>query len=109
VVSQGDIIWLEFSPHAGHEQAGRRPALVVSNDILLSRTKFAVVCPITNTKRPHPLHIELDGRTATTGVVLCEQLKSVDLESRGYVFIEKTPDDLLDAVIEIVQAELEKN
>lgn len=72
---QGDIITLEFDPQAGHEQKGRRPAIVVSNNTFNNFTKIAMVCPITNTNRGFPLHVVLDARVTTTGVVMCEQVK----------------------------------
>ena len=67
---QGDIVFLDFSPQSGHEQAGRRPGVVISNEQFFIRTKFAVVCPITNTSNKFPLHIPLGDRTKTTGVIL---------------------------------------
>ena len=60
---------------------------------------MAVICPISNTNRGFPLHIKLDSRTKTMGAVLCEHIKSLDVESRGYRFIERLPEDLLVKVI----------
>ena len=108
MVKQGDIIKVSFNPQMGHEQAGYRPALVVSNDIFQTQTKLAVVCPITNTDNKFPLHISLDSRTKTTGVILCEHIRTLDLNSRPYVFVEKVLDDILDKVIDIISAEIEK-
>ncbi len=108
MVKQGDIIKVSFNLQMGHEQAGYRPALVVSNDIFQMQTKLAVVCPITNTDNKFPLHVSLDSRTKTTGVILCEHLRTLDLNSRPYVFVEKVPDDILDKVIDIISAEIEK-
>lgn len=108
MVSQGDIIKLSFDPHSGHEQAGYRPAVVISNDFFNANTPLTIVCPITNTIRSFPLHVALDNRTETTGVVLCEQIKAVDLRSRQYVFVEKIPEDLLDEIIETVFSEIER-
>ena len=76
---QGDIVLLDFTQQSGHEQAGRGPALVVSNDFFNNVTNMALVCPITNTVRFFPLHVALDERTLTTGSILCEQVKSLDL------------------------------
>lgn len=67
---QGDIIVMDFNPQKGHEQSGRRPALVLGNDILNHHSSLAFVCPITNTNKKHPFHIELDGRIQTTGAIL---------------------------------------
>jgi mRNA interferase MazF len=107
MVSQGDIVKLDFTPQSGHEQAGYRPALVVSNDFFNSKTNFAIVCPITNTMNSFPLHVQLDGRTQTTGVIMCEQIKSLDIRQRNCRFVEKLPEDILGRVINIVFAEIE--
>jgi len=82
MVKQGDIIKLDFSPAIGHEQDGYRPAVVVSNDFAISKTNMVYVAPITNTARRFPLHVTLDDRTKTTGEILCEQVKAVDLTAR---------------------------
>ena len=108
MVKQGTIIKINFNPQAGHEQAGYRPAVVISNDIFNEKAKLAIVCPITNTNNHFPLHIPLDERTKTTGVILCEHIKSLDLNSRTYQEIEHLPNDLLQKVIDIVYAEIEQ-
>ncbi|NLI11809.1 type II toxin-antitoxin system PemK/MazF family toxin [Pelotomaculum propionicicum] len=100
--AQGDIITLEFDPQAGHEQKGRRPALVVSNNTFNSFTKIAVVCPITNTNRGFPLHVPLDERTATTGVIMCEQVKALDVLARNARYKEKAPADILEEAVDIL-------
>lgn len=107
MVKQGDIIKINFNPQAGHEQAGYRPALVVSNDFFNMKTQLAIVCPITNTKNHFPLHVPLDERTKTTGVVLCEHVRTLDIQARNYKFVEKLPKELLQQVIEIIFAEIE--
>lgn len=107
MVRQGDIIKVDFNPQAGHEQAGYRPALVVSNDVFNARTNFVIACPITNTNNRFPLHVPLDGRTETTGVVLCEHVKSLDLKARQHRMVERIPRDLLEQVINIITAEIE--
>jgi len=104
---QGDIVYLDFNPQKGHEQAGRRPALVVSNDSYSRYTNLAIVCPITNTDRSFPLHVSLDGRTSTTGVILCEHVKSLDLIARNAAFKEKLPSDLLGGVLERIIISIE--
>ncbi len=108
MVKQGDIIKVNFNPQAGHEQAGYRPAVVISNNFFNEKTKLAILCPITNTNNHFPLHIPLDTRTKTTGVVLCEHIRTLDLEARPYVFVEKMPEDILKNIINIVFAEIEK-
>lgn len=108
MVNQGDIIKLNLNPQAGHEQAGYRPALVVSNKIFNEKTNMVIVCPITNTNNLFPLHIPLDERTETTGVVLCEHIKALDIKARTYKVIEKAPKDILSKVIDIVFSEIEE-
>lgn len=107
MVRQGDIIKVSFDPQRGHEQAGSRPALVVSNDIFNAKTNLAIVCPITNRDNKFPLHIPLDERTKTTGVVLCEHVRTLDLNARNSVFIEKIPVDLLESILDVIAAEIE--
>lgn len=108
MVKQGTIIKINFNPQTGHEQAGYRPAVVISNDIFNDKTKLSIVCPITNTNNHFPLHIPLDNRTKTTGVILCEHIKALDLNSRTYQVIEDLPKDILENVIDIVYSEIEQ-
>ena len=108
MVKQGTIIKINFNPQSGHEQAGYRPAIVISNDIFNEKTKLSIVCPITNTDNNFPLHVSLDERTKTTGVILCEHIRTLDLESRKYQEVEKVPKDILNHVIDIVYAEIEE-
>lgn len=107
MVKQGDIIKLNFNPQAGHEQAGYRPAVVISNDFFNQKTNLTIVCPITNTNNHFPLHIPLDGRTKTTGVILCEHVKSLDLTQQQYKVIEPLPEDLLRQIVNTVFSEIE--
>ena len=99
VPKQGDIVTMNFSLQSGHEQAGPRPALVVNNDQFFQFTNMAIVCPITNSDNGFPLHVALDSRTKTTGVVECEQCKSLDVFSRNVVFRETLPSDILDIIL----------
>lgn len=69
---------------------------------------MVIVCPITNTNNAFPLHVPLDGRTETTGVVLCEHVKALDVNARSYRMVEKIPKDLLNKVIDIVFPRLNK-
>jgi mRNA interferase MazF len=108
IPEQGDIILLEFDPQAGHEQKGKRPAFVVSNNTFNRFTKIAMVCPITNTDKGYPLHVPLDGSLKTTGVIMCEQAKSLDISARQASFLEKTPDYILEEVIDILISSVEK-
>lgn len=102
IPEQGDIVFLEFSPQAGHEQKGKRPALVVSNNIYNKFTKMAMVCPITNTHKNFPLHVRLDERTGTTGVIMCEQVKALEVFARNISFHERVPRDIIEEVVDII-------
>ena len=100
--NQGDIIVMDFNPQQGHEQNGRRPAVVLSNNILNQHSSMAIVCPITNTNKEHPFHIKLDGRTQTTGVILCDQAKMLDVRARNARFLEKCPEEIWKEAKEMV-------
>ena len=108
MVKQGAIIKVNFNPQAGHEQAGYRPAVVISNNIFNKKTNLTIVCPITNTNNKFPLHIPLDSRVKTTGVILCEHIKALDLNTRKYQVVENLPEDTLQRVINTVYAQIEK-
>lgn len=107
MVKQGDIIKVNFNPQLGHEQAGYSSAIVISNDVFNRKTNLTIVCPITSTIHPFPLHIPLDHRTETTGVILCEHIKSLDLNARPYFVVEQLPKDLLNQVINTVYSQIE--
>lgn len=107
IPKQGDIVFLEFDPQAGHEQKGKRPALVISNYTYNKFTKIAMVCPITNTNKNYPLHISLDKRTKTTGVIMCEQVKSLDIYARNVSFYEKAPKDIIEEAVDILMGFVE--
>ena len=78
----GDFITVDFDPQAGHEQAGRRPALVVSERAYNEAARLAVVCPITNQAKGYPFEVPIPAGEAVTGVVLADHLKSLDLSAR---------------------------
>ena len=107
MVKQGAIIWLDFDPQTGHEQKGRRPALVVSNETFNRFSNLAIVCPVTNTRKSHPFHVELDGRTRTTGVVMCDQERTLDIKARNCEFIEEIPREILLDVLDIISGFIE--
>lgn len=107
VFEQGDIIYLDFTPQSGHEQRGRRPALVVSNNLFNRVNSLTMVCPITHTDRGLPFHVKLDSRTKTDGVVLCDQARMLDLTSRGASFVEKAPADLVAEAVDLITSFIE--
>lgn len=107
IVNQGDIVKINFNSKKGHEQSGYRPAVVISNNIFNEKTKMVLVCPITTNVKNFPLHIFLDERTKTKGKILCEHIRALDIYERGYNFIEKIPNDILQKVVNIIKAEIE--
>ena len=103
VPKQGDIIIMDFNPTKGHEQYGRRPAVVVSNASFNSFARgVALVCPITNTDRNISIQPKLDERTKTSGVIMTDQVKALDLTKRGAEFVETLPSDILTETCDIV-------
>ena len=103
MVKQGQIIRTDFDPQIGHEQKGWRPALLVSNKSFNFGSNLAIVCPITNTNKECPFYVKLDYRTKTTGVILCNQVKALDIYSRDYDEVEKVPYDILLNVLDIIR------
>ena len=108
MVEQRDIIKVNFNPQKGHEQAGYRPALIVSNNFFNEKTNLVIACPITNTDNNFPLHVRLDDRTETSGVILCEHMKTLDLKARGFKYVEKLPTDIFSKVVDVLYAQIEE-
>lgn len=104
VPSKGDLIALSFNPQSGHEQEGRRPALVVSNTLFNQKAGLAIVCPITRTDRKYPFHVKISEASTLNGFVMVDQVKSVDYNSRKVKFIEKASTELLNEVLAILDA-----
>jgi mRNA interferase MazF len=104
IPQKGDFVILTFDPQSGHEQKGRRPALVISNTLFNQHTGMAIVCPITNTDRDFPFHVPVPKDSSLTGFIMVEQVKSVDFKQRKTKLIEKSPIDTLSAVLGILDA-----
>lgn len=99
---RGALVWLSFTPQSGHEQAGHRPALVMSPRIYHERSKLAVVCPITSNRRPWPWKVMLPDDLAVSGAVLVDQVRSIDRGARRLRLVGLAPQ----TVIAEVQAKL---
>jgi mRNA interferase MazF len=104
VPKQGDFVVVSFDPQSGHEQKGRRPALVISKSEFNRHTGMAMLCPITNTFRNYPFHVAVPAETKLTGYIMVEQIKSVDYASRKAKFVGKAPQAVLDEVLGILDA-----
>jgi mRNA interferase MazF len=103
IPSQGDIVTLNFDPQSGHEQKGRRPAIIISNHVFNKHLGLAFACPITNTKRDFPFHIEVKSENIT-GFIMVEQMKSIDYNARSVKFIEKADEETLGKIIGIIDS-----
>ena len=104
VPKKGDFIAVTFDPQPGHEQKGRRAALVVSNTLFNEQTGLAMVCPLTTTNRGYPFHVAVTDNPHVKGFVMIEQVKSIDFRARQGKHIGKASDDLLDEVLSILDA-----
>lgn len=104
VPGRGDIVWLTFNPQAGHEQAGRRPALVLSPAPYNGRVGLALMCPITNQIKGYPFEVAIPGDVSVTGVILSDQIKSLDWKARNAEYIATLPIDAVNDVLAKINA-----
>jgi mRNA interferase MazF len=104
VPRKGEFIAVTFDPRSGHEQRGRRPALVVSNDLFNKHTGLSIVCPITSTRRDYPFHVPIPEGQGVTGSVMVEQVKSVDFRARKAKRIGKAPKQVLNEALSLLDA-----
>jgi mRNA interferase MazF len=102
----GDIIWLDLDPTLGHEQKGRRPALVISASKFNLETNLAYVCPITSVKKDYFYRVELVDQK-TSGFVMADQIKSVSWKERKSEFIEKINTETLKSIINLIEVVIE--
>ena len=98
VPKAGDVVWLEFSPQAGHEQAGHRPALVLSKRSYNEKTGLGIFCPITSKVKGYPFEVLLKGKKIS-GAILSDQVKSLDWKARNVKFLGKSGEAVLKEVI----------
>ena len=94
----GDIVWLTFSPQAGREQAGRRPALVLSPRSYNARSGLALVCPITNQAKGYPFEVALPAGLDVKGMILVDHLKSIDWKARRAERSQSCPAEVMEEV-----------
>jgi mRNA interferase MazF len=99
VPDRGDLVWLDFTPHAGHEQAGRRPALVLSPRAYNGKSKLMLACPITNQAKGYPFEVVLPPAAKATGVVLADQVRNLDWQQRRAVHIAAAPQTVVKEVM----------
>ena len=96
---RGDVVWLHFNPQMGHEQAGRRPAVVLSPEGYNLKTSLALFCPVTNQVKGYPFETPLPAALPVAGVALCDQIKSLDWLARKAEFVCELPEETLDEIM----------
>jgi mRNA interferase MazF len=95
VPDRGDLAWVVFTPQSGREQAGRRPALVLSPRLYHERSELAVVCPITSNREPWPWKVLLPDDLAVSGAVLVDQVRSIDRGARRLRIVGRAPQGIV--------------
>ncbi|MCG2788657.1 MAG: endoribonuclease MazF [Actinomycetia bacterium] len=98
IPDRGDIVWLEFDPQKGHEQKGRRPGIVLSKKEYNQKSNLTVICPITSKIKGYPFEVRIN--SIIQGVILSDQIRSIDWKSRNAAFIEKTSEEILKEILE---------
>ena len=99
IPQRGDLIWIDMQPQAGHEQSGRRPAIVLSPENYNDKVGLALLCPITNQVKGYPFEVILPEGLKVTGVILSDQLKSLDWKNRKATFIDSVPDHTIEETL----------
>ena len=97
--NRGDIIWVSFTPQAGHEQAGRRPALVISPRVYNSKVGLLLACPITTQVKGYPFEVAIPAGLPVSGVVLSDQIRSLDWRARQAALICAAPPEVISEVL----------
>ncbi|HNX75262.1 MAG TPA: type II toxin-antitoxin system PemK/MazF family toxin [Candidatus Rifleibacterium sp.] len=98
IPDRGDVVWIDFDPSLGHEQAGRRPGLLLSSQKYHQKTGLAIVCPITSKAKGYPFEVPVPDGFKIKGVILSDQLKCIDLAERNVDLIFKIPATVVETV-----------
>lgn len=96
---RGDVVWIDLNPQAGHEQSGRRPAIVLSPEIYNKKVGLCLLCPITTKAKGYPFEVEIPYGSEVSGVVLSDQVKSLDWRVRKAELIHRLPDNITQSVL----------
>jgi len=99
VPERGDLAWVSLDPHAGHEQHGRRPVLVLSPRSYNRLVGLCVVCPITTHPKGYVFEVALPGNQIVAGVILADQIKSIDWRERRATFIARSNEDVVNECV----------
>jgi mRNA interferase MazF len=100
IPNSGDIIWITFNPQAGHEQAGRRPALVLSPAAYNGKVGLAILCPVTSQIKGYPFEVVIPDDLKINGAILSDQVKSLDWKARQAEFASKLPSGTFNEVVQ---------
>lgn len=104
VPDSGDLVWVNFNPQAGHEQAGHRPAIVLSPAVYNRKTSLALICPVTSKPKGYPFEVVLPPGLPIVGVALADQVRSLDWRARGARFVGRVSPRMLEEVRDRVSA-----
>jgi len=104
VPRRGDFVALTLDPQSDHEQRGRGPALVVSNDLFNKHTGLCIACPVADSRRDYPFHVTIPDDCEVSGVVMVEQAKSIDFRARNVKRVGPAPDAVLEEVLTLLDA-----
>jgi mRNA interferase MazF len=107
VPARGDIVWISLDPQAGHEQAGRRPAVVLSPASYNGRVGLALVCPVTNRAKGYPFEVRIPDGQPVSGVVLADAVKNLDWRARGADIAGRIPGSVVAEILEKLRTLLE--
>lgn len=103
IPDKGDIVWLNFSPQQGHEQAGMRPAIILSPKNYNKTSKLMLACPITSKVKHYPFEVRIKANKID-GVILADQVKNLDWTMRDMSFVERAPHEVLEHTQELIEA-----
>ena len=100
VPERGDVVWLNFNPQSSHEQAGRRPAVVLSLRAYNQKVGLAIFCPVTNQQKGYPFEVAIPAGLEATGVILSDQIKSFDWRVRQAEYLATLPGPVLEEIMQ---------
>ena len=109
VIKQGSILLMDLNPKQGHEQSGKQAYLYLSYNGVEKYAHIAVFAPISTTKRRYPLYQELPAVSQTKGVVMLDQLVTIDYHNRSFQYLEQLPDDYMEKILKIVKVVFQKD
>lgn len=103
IPERGDIVWINMNPQAGHEQAGKRPALVLSPLAYNAKVGLAILCPVTNQIKGYPFEVVIPESCEATGAILADQIKNLDWKARKAKFYCRVPETLVAKVRKLLK------